>query len=921
MADRSVKVSLLLNATGYMQGVEKASVKTRELGTESEKLAAKKEMFNTLGVAALGFGAAVGAGVALAVSKFAEFDEQMSYVQAATHETAENMELLRDASLDAGASTVFSATEAAQAVEELAKAGVSTADILAGALAGSMDLAAAGGLGVARAAEISATALQQFGLDGSEASHVADVLAAGAGKAMGSVEDLAQGLKFVGPIAASMGVSIEETTGVLALFAQQGIIGEQAGTSLRGMLSSLTSPSSQARREIEALGISLYDSNGDFMGLENAAGQLSEAYSGMTGEARDASLGIIFGNQQITAATALYKAGAGGVEEWTQAVDDSGYAAETAALRLDNLKGDWEALTGALDTAFISMGEGANGPLRFLVQSLTDVVDKFNDLPDWAQQSTLALGVLTGAAALATGAFFVGVPKIAAYNAALATMGPNAQRASRFVTSVGKAAGGAAVLFGLAAGAAAAAKAMGQLGDSAKSADQTMQLLRRGDIDGVFDGLSASANGVRDLQSALDNLLASDPGSAFNRWGNDTFAFTGLESSTGKAREAFDTIGQSLADLVNNGDAERAQQMFNRIATSALEYGYTTEQVMDLMPDYADALANVENANGLAADSTDDNSDALRSLAGQAEDTGDSVDDLADIIRGFGSAELDTRAAARELEAAFDDLQASIDENGTTLDITTEKGRANQAQLDESATSVLEYAASVVQQTGDQEAANAVIASGRERLIEMLSQLGITGQKAEDYADKLGLIPANVQTAVTATTDVATQKLQAVKDLLAGIPNVKRIRLEGYSVGNFDVTHNATGNLYSKGVKVKNFAAGGWANGVGMAQATPGGLLRVAEAGYDEAIISTDPKYRNRSIGLVQEMAARLGMWQQGSGAVSAPAVNVAAPSLEGMSITGTLDIGGDGLVRIIDGRLVKAFPSAGAITSEFPGR
>src|SRR5690606_31556125 len=113
----------------------------------------------------------------MAVSKFAEFDQQMSYVQAATHETAGNMDLLRQAALDAGASTVFSATEAAQAVEELSKAGISTADILAGGLTGSMDLAAAGGLGVARAAEISATALQQFGLEGSQASHVADVLA------------------------------------------------------------------------------------------------------------------------------------------------------------------------------------------------------------------------------------------------------------------------------------------------------------------------------------------------------------------------------------------------------------------------------------------------------------------------------------------------------------------------------------------------------------------------------------------------------------------------------------------------------------------------------------------------------------------------------------------------------------------------
>jgi hypothetical protein len=87
------------------------------------------------------------------------------------------------------------------------------------------------------------------------------------------------------------------------------------------------------------------------------------------------------------------------------------------------------------------------------------------------------------------------------------------------------------------------------------------------------------------------------------------------------------------------------------------------------------------------------------------------------------------------------------------------------------------------------------------------------------------------------------------------------------------VSNNATGNLYEKG-KVKDFAAGGWSSGVGMAKATPGGLLRVAEAGYDEAIVSTDPKYRDRSINIMQDMAGRLGMWQQ--------------PSLSAMPVGGT---------------------------------
>ena len=119
MTNRSVVVELILKSMGYMQGMEAAKSKTREMGSETEKLAQKREAFNVLGTAAIGFGAAVGSGVAMAVSKFAQFDQAMSYVQAATHETAGNMNLLRDAALDAGARTVFSATEAANAIEEL----------------------------------------------------------------------------------------------------------------------------------------------------------------------------------------------------------------------------------------------------------------------------------------------------------------------------------------------------------------------------------------------------------------------------------------------------------------------------------------------------------------------------------------------------------------------------------------------------------------------------------------------------------------------------------------------------------------------------------------------------------------------------------------------------------------------------------
>ena len=146
-----------------------------------------------------------------------------------------------------GADTKFSASEAAGAIEQLAKAGVSTRDILDGGLTGSLNLAAAGSIDVGEAAETAASAMTQFGLSGSDVTHVADLLAAGAGKAQGGVTDLAYALKYAGVPAHALGVSIEETTGVLAEFASAGILGEQAGTTLRSMLLSLSAPTTRAK--------------------------------------------------------------------------------------------------------------------------------------------------------------------------------------------------------------------------------------------------------------------------------------------------------------------------------------------------------------------------------------------------------------------------------------------------------------------------------------------------------------------------------------------------------------------------------------------------------------------------------------------------------------------------------------------------
>lgn len=833
MADRTVKVTLVANATGYVQGMALAAQKTRELGTEAEKLAAKRQAFTAVGAGMLAIGVAASLGVGVAVSKFMQFDAAMSQVNAVTQETLANQLLLRDAALEAGGATVYTATEAANAEEELAKAGLRTADILGGALYGSLNLAASGQLEVARSAEITGITLKQFSLDGSQAARVADVLSAGANKAVGSVEDLAQGLKFVGPVTAGMNVSLEDTVATLALFADQGILGEQAGTSLRGMLSSLTSPSKQARDELDRLGVSLYDGNGRFLGMENAAGQLHGTLAGVSDAERDLSLGIIFGNQQVTAARVLVAQGAEKWREYRAAVSDTGIAQRIASERMDNLSGDVEKLGGAFDTALIRTGSGANGVLRDMVQTATFLVDVVGGLPEPVLAAGLALGVAAAAVGLVGGAALLAVPKIADFRAGLASLNTTLGVVS---LKAGLVAGALALAtFAIGAGIQKAAEykaSVDQLADS-------------------FDKVSGAAtNYTRDIQKkALE-----DSGAYKNAQQLGISLDLVTEAALGNA--------EALAEVKKQGkDAwESSSDFFDRYGKGVALGNLTTN--LDLLNGQ---LSDAQGSWQRMSEAGGQSEDTLDGVASSAAVARDEINKVADAVRGFGSGTLDAREAHRALHTAIIDANKALAENGATLDITTEAGNRNQETLDGIAKRTLEYAASVLEQTGSQEQASAAMQAGRDALLGMLAQYGITGDAAIAYVDDLGLIPDQVVTTVDLYTDGALTQLDEFVTLASGriihVPMVLTLQgrenyIQQQQMLDYFTPQNFAGGLYESGVKA--FAAGGFGSGIYSDRKGP--LYKFAEPGVGwEAFISGAPAYRQQNIGYAYEALDRLG--------------------------------------------------------------
>lgn len=793
--DRVVKVSLVAQVSNYVAGMEQARKATENASKSSDDAKAKFEAQNQamtqVGSGLMAIGALAAVGVGLAVKKFADFDQAMSNVAAATHESEQNMNALRDAALDAGAKTVFTATEAANAIEELGKAGLSTSDILSGGLSGALDLASAGGLGVADAAGIAAVALKTFKLEGGDMAHVADILSAGAGKAMGSVTDLSQALSQSGQVASSTGLSIEETTATLSAFASQGLLGSDAGTSFKSMLQRLTPQSEEAAKKMAELGISAYDAQGNFIGMEKFAGNLQDSLKGLTTEQRNSALATIFGSDAVRAATVLYAEGESGIKGWIGKVNDSGYAAETAALRMDNLKGDVEKLGGAFDTALIKSGEAADIVLRFLTQTTTNMVDAFNGAGPIVQGATLTIGALTAAVTLGAGAFMVAVPKVLEYKTAVEALGPTAQKTAGFVGLVGKAAGGLAVLGVTIALVNAFDEALRNSGDSSEKLQNKMLTSAQAldVVKSAFSGLDGTIG--RDI--ALQTVSIKEFGKYIDKakelsdqavWGVGL-----LNPELRTAKDGFDKMGQALASIAST-NVPAAQEALGKLRE---EYKLSDEQVLSLihmMPAYEKALTDQASASGLAADDTTllklaleevkptalDAADAYLQAANESKSLDDQLIQLIETINkanGVGQDAVSTNASYQQalLDAndAVAKAQAGAEGYGLTLDMTTQAGIDNNNMLVDLAQKGEDAALAQLNLDGNTANYVANLQANRDQVLQHAKDLGATDEQLAFISDHMVNMPTEAQIKVIADTQQAKLNLEELAGLLTGI--------------------------------------------------------------------------------------------------------------------------------------------------------
>ncbi len=358
-------------------------------GEKAEKTG--KSMTLSLTTPIVGFGAA-------AFKLSADFDTSMRQVQAATGAPAESLKSLSELATKMGADTVFSANDAAQAMLELAKGGMTEAQIKAGALSATMTLAAAGGLELASAAGYISNALNTFNLDASEADKVAAALAGGANASSASVESLGLALSQVGPGARLAGYTLQETVAVLAAFDNAGVKGSDAGTSFKTMLMNLSPQTKEARKEMEKLGLKFTDAKGQFIPIRDVAEQLKTKMKGLTDEQKTNALTTMFGTDAYRAAAILMNEGAAGVDKYAAATNDSTAAQKMADAAMGGANGKWEAMKGSIETATKALGDAAAPAVMKLMGGITKLANKIGELTPKTQKLVVGFLAIVAAA-------------------------------------------------------------------------------------------------------------------------------------------------------------------------------------------------------------------------------------------------------------------------------------------------------------------------------------------------------------------------------------------------------------------------------------------------------------------------------------------------------------------------------------------
>lgn len=330
-----------------------------------------------------------------------EFDSSMSNVYSlmtSLNLTQADMDELRQTAIRMGATTKFSASEAADAMGYMALAGWNNKQTIE-ALPGVLNLAAAANMDLAKASDIVTDTMTPFGMAASRAGEAADAFAYAQANSNTTVEGLGEAMKYAAPTADAFGMTLQDTAAAMGVLANAGIKGSQGGTTLNAMLRDMKKNADNGRIAIGKTKVALTNADGSYRSYAAIIRDIDKATSSMTASQRDAALGAIFGDESLKGILATLKQGPDALDEMTKGL----YACEGAAKEMaetaeNNLQGDLTKLGSGVSTMGIALHDFFVPAIRQTVQAVTGLVGWFNALDDGTKNTIFRIGAMAAAA-------------------------------------------------------------------------------------------------------------------------------------------------------------------------------------------------------------------------------------------------------------------------------------------------------------------------------------------------------------------------------------------------------------------------------------------------------------------------------------------------------------------------------------------
>jgi TP901 family phage tail tape measure protein len=789
MADRTVRVRLEAAVQGFNQAMRSAKGEVEGFSQGlRQSVRTNAQELQTLGVAAGAMGLAAAAGIRSVLQSGAEFQGSMNQVRAVTGATGATFDEMSGQARELGASTKFSAGEAADAMYFLASAGFSTSETMS-ALPGVLQLAAAGNMDLATTADIASNVLAGYGMEVGELGRVNDVLAATFQSTNTNISQLGEAMKYVAPVASEAGMEFEEAAAALGLLGNAGIQGSMAGTTLRGIITGLIAPTGEAADILARLGINAQDSSGQLLPMADILDQL--AGSGITA----GEIFQIFGERAGPGLQVLLREGGDALRDLTDnGLNSAGTAAEVAAIQMEGLQGAVTELGSAWEGLKIALFEaGAGDFAEGLVRNLTSVVQALEAAPPAAQTAVMGIGGVVAVTGTLGGAALIALPRIVATADAIAKLGGVSGIASSGMTGLLK--------FGLhpvtiALGLAATAVGI-WAGSKARAADRVRELTEAVTLDSYAIGentrtvvanrleteglLEAAQRLGIDLgtvtEAAMGNGAAMEIVEAAvartrGEWEAAVDTGAGVSREMYGQRDAADELESGLGRLVP--ELETATAESRRLAEASGELDPNMRYVAAATELTAEQYRAYRGLAAEASDATDTFGTALEGVEGAAGDTRTELERLTDAIdRVTGATMGAERANLRMLdgwETLIDTLKESTevrDDEGkviktvsATLDVNTEAGRKNRQGILDQMDAVLDSVRADYERDGSISQLIGKYGEQIDKMREVGRRFGLTEAEVDDYLETLGLTPEQVLTQVVAETGVAQSAVE-----------------------------------------------------------------------------------------------------------------------------------------------------------------